>query len=87
MVIFVDPKNTSRACSNPECGHVSAENRKTQARFECVVCGESENADVHAAKVILAAGHAVLACGEGRLRPSMKQEPNCVGGFPFREAA
>lgn len=74
MVIAVPPQNTSRTC--PECGHVSADNRRTQAAFLCVNCGHSDNADLVAAKNILAAGHAVSACGEmahqGR---SMKQEP------------
>ena len=42
----------------------------------CVECGHSENADINAARNILAAGHAVLACGEMvQLDRSMKQEP------------
>ena len=73
-VIAVPPQNTSRTC--PACGHVSADNRKTQAEFECVECGYSENADLNAARNILAAGHAVLACGESvQSGRSMKQEP------------
>ena len=43
----VPPQNTSRTC--PECGHVSADNRKTQARFACVNCGFEGHADVVAA--------------------------------------
>ena len=39
----VDPKNTSRTCS--ECNHVSVENRKTQALFKCTDCGYTANAD------------------------------------------
>ena len=62
LVLAVPPQNTSRTC--PECGHVSADNRKTQARFKCVACGHSENADLVAAINILSAGHAVSACGE-----------------------
>ncbi|MDZ4836861.1 MAG: transposase, partial [Candidatus Melainabacteria bacterium] len=42
------------------------ENRQTQAIFACVKCRHLENADVNAAKNILAAGHAVIACGELR---------------------
>lgn len=60
-LIKVDPKNTSRTC--PCCGLVSADNRKTQARFECVDCGFVENADVVGALNILARGHRVIACG------------------------
>ena len=57
------------------CGHISRDNRMTQAKFECVECGHSENADINAARNILAAGHAVLACGEMvQSDRSMKQE-------------
>jgi putative transposase len=61
-LIAVPPRNTSRTC--PACGHVSAENRQTQARFCCVECGFEENADVVGAINILARGHRVAACGE-----------------------
>ena len=68
MVLFVDPKNTSRRC--PECGHTAKENRLTQADFICVACGYAADADITAAGNILRAGHARLACGEiGAVRP------------------
>jgi len=79
IVIAINPRNTSRACAC--CGHIAAENRTTQSRFECVSCGYAENADINAAQNILAAGHAVLACGEA-VRPratvaaSLKHEPS-----------
>ena len=60
ILIAVPPQNTSRTC--PVCSSVSAENRKTQARFRCVTCGFDENADVVGAINILRAGHARLAC-------------------------
>ncbi|WP_429273874.1 zinc ribbon domain-containing protein, partial [Paraburkholderia sp. EB58] len=41
--VAVAPKNTSRTC--PCCGHVSKDNRKTQALFACVACGHSDHAD------------------------------------------
>ena len=72
-LVLINPKNTSRKC--PECGHTDKDNRKSQAKFSCQNCGYSENADFVAAKNILAAGHAVLACGEGSLERSVKQEP------------
>ena len=73
-VIAIPPQYTSQKCSC--CGHVSRDNRMTQAKFECVVCGHSENADINAARNILAAGHAVLACGEMvQSDRSVKQEP------------
>jgi putative transposase len=74
FVVAVPPQHTSQTC--PCCGHVSKDNRRTQARFACVACGYENNADVVGAISILAQGHRVLACGEpvqsGR---SMKQEP------------
>lgn len=59
-LIAVPPRNTSRTC--PACGHVSKDNRQTQARFLCVECGFEENADVVGAINVLRAGHARLAC-------------------------
>lgn len=59
-LIAVPPKNTSRTC--PCCGHISKDNRATQARFACVECGFEENADVVGAINVLRAGHARLAC-------------------------
>lgn len=81
-LIAVPPQNTSRTC--PACGHVSADNRRTQAKFACVECGFEENADLVGALNILARGHRVAACGEdvSRAKParakraaSVKQEP------------
>jgi putative transposase len=59
-LIAVPPQNSSRTC--PTCGHVSKENRRTQARFECAECGFEGNADLVGAINILRAGHARLAC-------------------------
>ena len=68
VLIKVNPRYTSQTCS--QCQHITKENRQTQAKFECVKCGHKANADVNAAKNILAAGHAVLSveggCGKGR---------------------
>jgi putative transposase len=60
-VLAVNPRNTSRTCLC--CGYTDKDNRPTQAKFECVVCGFAENADLVGAMNILAAGHAVLARG------------------------
>jgi putative transposase len=67
-LVAVNPKNTSRTC--PCCGHISEDNRKTQAEFVCVACEFKENADVVGAINILRAGHARLACEvSGAVRP------------------
>ncbi len=58
-VIPVDARNTSRTCPTTTggCGHVSGENRVTQAKFECVACGLVDNADrVGALNVLHRAG-------------------------------
>lgn len=64
---------TSQRCSS--CGYKSKDNRVSQARFHCQTCHHKENADINAAKNILAAGQAVMTCGEFALASSMKQEP------------
>nr|WP_084508328.1 hypothetical protein [Nocardia pseudovaccinii] len=48
------------------------------------MCGYSMNADVNAAKNILAAGRAVTACGDLGVGRSAKQEPTAApsGGSP-----
>ncbi|MFF6886098.1 RNA-guided endonuclease InsQ/TnpB family protein [Streptomyces sp. NPDC012421] len=42
-VVHVDPRNTSRQCSN--CWHTHRTNRVTQARFVCKSCGTTLHAD------------------------------------------
>ena len=49
-VVLVDPRNTSRTCPVPSCGHISKANRPSQAVFSCVACGFSGHAD-HVAAV------------------------------------
>ncbi|EPE5170122.1 RNA-guided endonuclease InsQ/TnpB family protein [Yersinia enterocolitica] len=74
QVLAVSPVYTSQRCAC--CGHTAKENRLSQSKFRCQACGYTANADINGARNILAAGHAVLACG-GRVRSGhpMKQEP------------
>ena len=53
-VIFVNPAYTSMRCS--KCAHTEPKSRKSQATFLCLACGHMDNADVNAAKNIIAAG-------------------------------
>jgi len=62
-LIAVPPQNTSRRC--PACGHVHADNRKSQARFACIECGFEENADVVGAINVLGRS-GVLLSSEGQ---------------------
>ena len=77
IFLTVNPQYTSQQCH--ACGHREKANRKSQAEFECLACGHQDDADVNAAKNILAAGYAVLACGESGLPHSKKQEPLGIG--------
>jgi putative transposase len=52
--IEVDPRHTSDGCE--KCGHAAAENRVTQAEFECQRCSHRAPADEHAARNLLRAG-------------------------------
>ncbi|STO71492.1 transposase [Avibacterium paragallinarum] len=58
FLVAVPVQNTSRTC--PCCGHVAKENRQTQANFECVECGYTENADVVGALNVLGRGRAIV---------------------------
>jgi len=75
-VVPINPQYTSQLCS--ECGHTSKENRQTQAQFVCVSCNFSSNADINAARNILAAGYAVSVCESNHIS-GRKQKPlgNC----------
>ncbi|MBF9749580.1 MULTISPECIES: RNA-guided endonuclease TnpB family protein [Enterobacteriaceae] len=75
QVLAVPPAYTSQRCAC--CGHTAKENRLSQSKFRCQVCGYTANADVNGARNILAAGHAVLACG-GTMQSDrpLKQEPD-----------
>ena len=87
MLFAVPPHHTSQTC--PCCGHVSKDNRQTQARFACVECGYENHADVVGAINVLERGHRLLACGDGatvtelaEVSASMKQEPTEGGSHP-----
>lgn len=77
MYAIPDYAYTSQECS--ACGHTSSKNRSSQARFECQVCKFVLNADVNAAKNVLARGLRVTAGGaldKGRaLNPESQSEP------------
>jgi putative transposase len=53
QVIKIHPAYTSQMCS--ECGMIDARSRKGE-RFCCVACGHTADADVNAARNILARG-------------------------------
>ena len=80
MVVAVDRwYPSSKTCS--ACGHLLAELSLGTRYWACPACGTRHDRDVNAAKNILAAGLAVIACGGDvrragatRTRPPVKQE-------------
>ena len=82
LLIKVNPRYTSQTCFN--CQHIAKENRQTQSKFECVKCMYVANADVNAARNILAAGHAVLSVEGGRSkgRPMKQKTSDTVRMLP-----
>lgn len=54
ILIAVPPAYTSQRCN--ECGFTSKDNRLNQSEFICTSCGNIANADLNAAKNILALG-------------------------------
>lgn len=53
-ILAVHPQYTSQQCLC--CGNVSKHNRQDQATFHCAHCDFETNADINAARNILAAG-------------------------------
>lgn len=51
-VAGVDPRHTSQRCS--ACGHTQRNNRRSQSRFKCRVCGFELHADLNASRNIAA---------------------------------
>ena len=81
-LLVVDPAYTSQKCA--VCGHIERSNRKTQDTFRCVRCGHAENADINAAKNILAAGLAASACGGDVRRPPLAPRVPVVDAAPMK---
>ncbi len=81
-LVEVNPQYTSQTCSR--CGFVDAANRPTQAKFKCLACGHTDNADINAALNILASGIGATGRGGGdndlcRSRPVKRQRIADVG--------
>jgi putative transposase len=72
-IVGVTAAYTSQTCS--ACGHIAPESRETQAKFRCVICGYHDNADLNAARNILAAGLAVTGRGDLGIARSAKRQP------------
>ena len=74
-VVFVDPKNTTKMCS--DCGTL-VDKELCERIHNCPQCGLSIDRDLNAAKNILiraTQGHCGSnACGDGVITPLLKQE-------------
>jgi putative transposase len=58
---------SSKRCN--DCGHILDKLPLDKRSWTCPLCNIRHDRDINAAKNILAAGHAVIACGDG-VRPS-----------------
>jgi len=62
LVMEVPPFYSSQECA--ACGHVHQDNRLSQAAFVCLSCGNTDNADHNATKVIAMRGVRQLLAGK-----------------------
>jgi IS605 OrfB family transposase len=58
LLVTVDPRNSSRECS--QCGHTEKGNRPTQSQFRCRACGFTLHADHNAALNLRERGRAAV---------------------------
>lgn len=72
-IVKVNPAYTSQTCH--ACKHIARESRESQAVFRCVACGHQDNADVNAARNILAVGLTVTGRGDLDIGRSAKRQP------------
>ena len=81
-------ESPARISSNfcPECGHCSAENRKSQARFRCQESGHTENADANAARNHLLWGTSEKHRAAVRRSGERKPKRQADRGNPGKEA-
>lgn len=69
LVIEVPPLQSSQECAI--CGYIHQDNRKTQSEFVCLSCGNQDNADHNAAKVIKNRGIKLLL--NGKIAPKKRK--------------
>lgn len=72
QLVLVDPAYTSQTCNR--CGYVNSVNRKRK-QFSCLKCSHDDDADINAAKNILAVGQMVIARGgnDARGHPAKRE--------------
>ena len=76
-VVEVAAAYSSQTCNI--CGAVDKNNRVSQSRFCCILCGHEEHADINAAKVLLSRGsHGAAVCGGSAVRRPVKQKLRVV---------
>ena len=70
QLVEVPAAYSSQTCS--KCGHVDADNRRSQAVFLCTSCEHSEHADINAAKVLLTRANRSGLPGEASGLPGLR---------------
>lgn len=72
LCVDVPPQYSSQECA--ACGHVNKDNRLTQSDFICQSCGNTDNADENASKVLAMRGVKLLLSGN----VGSKKSKRCV---------
>lgn len=83
LVLVVPAHYSSQECS--ECKYTHTDNRAIQAEFVCQRCGNTQHADINAARVIRARGMAQLRAGvvvKPKKRVAMKRKIQAGVGCP-----
>lgn len=76
-VVEVPAAYSSQTCA--VCGVIDEASRRSQSKFECVVCGHKDHADTNAAKVLLSRGsHGGAGCGGSAVGRPAKQQLRVV---------
>lgn len=70
LCLAVPPHYSSQECAR--CGHIHQDNRPSQAAFVCQRCGNSDNADNNASKVIAKRGIKQLLSGKWNQKDKKK---------------
>lgn len=71
LVIDVPPQYSSQECA--ACGHIHPDNRISQSGFVCQRCGNTDHADINAAKVLAQRGVNLLLSGKS----TQKEKKRC----------
>ena len=81
VVIKLPAHSSSQECV--KCNHTHPDNRQTQAKFVCLNCDQTENADLQAAKVMRKRGiNAILSAAKPEWKVNSDHTVSLVAKTP-----